>query len=371
MGKWSTEIEQWYKYHIDAYRDKEDQAITQLLSTSAAEVINETQSLLGGEDLEQAITLIEQSISTLAEGLDAQSAGASVASTLIEANKKFNQVIDANTLDMLYKIQNGTIGLDEITIDDLENQSVVDPSEISSWIQKILIGLKEIKSIDKNTPTRLRGYISNLKGAMLEEGVLRLLANLVPKDATVRTGNIGVEGRGQIAEDILLVYPSGKTEPLLSVLQKAQEERVTISVPMYELMQQSGAGVSVKAGTRVIKYFQGNITHFFDDNVSDEATAYKIYLLNRKNIKEQLKESGVKQKIKSYKDGNNLNKLLVAAKLDDAIGSNNLFISIRGKFFRTSMFLEQKKNQAKAQLRMTDIAGTEENVTGRIVGSGI
>jgi hypothetical protein len=72
--------------------------------------------------------------------------------------------------------------------------------------------------VDKNTPTKLRGYVSNLKGAMLEEGVIKVLQDFIPVDAVVRTGNINLAGRGQIAEDIVLLYPSGRNEPLLSML---------------------------------------------------------------------------------------------------------------------------------------------------------
>lgn len=371
MGnKWSGEIESWYDQHIEAYRAKEDSAIQSLFSASASEAITKTNALLGGNDLEQAIRLIEQSINTLAAGLDSKSAGTKVAQKILEANTKLNNILDVETLSTLQQLADGSIGLNDLVLDDLENQTAIAPTEIGAWIQKILIGLREIEVVDKQTPTKLRGYVSNLKGAILEEGVLNLLADLIPKDAVVRTGNINVDGRGQIAEDILLLYPSGRIEPLLSMLQKAQEKRVTINVPTYELMQKSGAGVSVKAGGKTIKYFQGNITHFFDDSVSNEATAYKNYLLNRKAIREQNKTAQTKQKIDSYKDGNSLNRLLVAAKLDQAIGANNLFIAIRGKFFRTSAFLERKKSMVRAQLRMTDIAGTVDSVTGRIVGSG-
>lgn len=375
IGDLAGAIVAQYDKHIEMYEQKEDAAISSLLQQSSSEVISLFNNLVatGDEQLMQAISLIENSINDLALGLTGSQAASQAANKMLQANNKLHNILDAETLSLLQELSSGSMSLDDLPpITDLEGQQTISSSEIGMWINKILYGLKEIQQVDKNTPTKLRGYVSNLKGAMLEEGVIKVLRDFIPVDAVVRTGNINLAGRGQIAEDIVLLYPSGRNEPLLSMLQKSQEKRATFSVPDYDLLQASGAGVSVKAGNRTIKYFEGNITHFFDNSVHPMATAYKNYLINRQNIKAANKmttEDSAKQKLASFKGGASLNRLLVGAKLDQAIGTNNLFIVIRGKFFRTSAFLKRKKASNKAQLRMTGFGGTVDSVTGRIVGS--
>ena len=365
-------ITQLYETKINFFKQKEDKAIKQIFQKDA-QLLLEKYSFLKEEDekqIEQAISNIENSIESLSEGKVIEN----TANKILEANNLFKNVLDINILNTLKELASGT-GFNSSTMEDLERQIIAHPNEISLWIMKIFKTLQNIESIDKSTSTVLTGYLSNLKGAMLEEAVIKILGDKLIDDIAVRTGNIGVKGgRTQIAEDVILLFKNKNTKTLKEYLERAQSEKISIPIEVYSDLQNQSAGISIKAGKGIIKYYQGNLNKFFDNNVSGYAESYRNYLAARDEIKKQysgderkiyLKNLGKYQPV----DATILNKMLVAAKIENAIGENNLFLVIRGKIFRTSKFLEVKMKDIKRQLRMTDFSfGESGNISGRIIG---
>jgi hypothetical protein len=132
-----------------------------------------------------------------------------------------------------------------------------------------------------------------------------------------------VAGKRQIGEDIFFTYTDGARESLQNILNnsslRSKSGRITIPVLAYEEIQSGAAGISIKAGSAPIKFYEGNLNAFFNAGADDDDV-----LAYRRNV--------LMRSITGHKDNDEgaiMNRYVTALRLDMAVGSNNLFLSTR------------------------------------------
>lgn len=209
--------------------------------------------------------------------------------------------------------------------------TLVANSDLNKWLLKILQRVNYIKT--HNESKKFTGYLSNLKGEYLEQAIVAELQKYLPIDAVVQGGTMTVQaGQGararQIEEDIFLVYKDSSKESLSNILNdksfRTKKGRISISVPIYEKIQHGAAGISVKAGTSPIKFYEGNLDAFFAADNSSEVQNYRQNVLMRSVTGHTDNEKGA-----------TMNRYVVSLRLDLAVGSNNLFLATRNKMLTT------------------------------------
>lgn len=379
-------VDALYEEHLRCYEQIEDKAINAMFKQDASKGIEDYNFLTKEEEkqIDDAIKIIEDSIKNLYINNQKipESPSQYIAKNFLMANQAL-QGLNADNIRVLQQIINGRPFSEIIIEDDLEKIEVANVDDVTIWINKIFKTLEEVKKIDKDTPTLFTGYLSNLKGAWLENAALEFFKNNIISGVAVRTGNVNVEGRGQIAEDIVLLF-GDKQQTLAEYLEESQEKRTTISVPLYDELKENSIGVTVKAGKGKIKYFQGQLNPFFEIGETF-ARDYRFYLMDQMQNSSMIKESSdyknadksiQRKMLKPFRVSTAgklgiINRYLVANKLPSAIGVNNGFAVIRGKVYRMSDLLRKKVGNYRKQLSMSYERVDQSSVIGRIMGSGM
>lgn len=373
-GKTNAEIEFWYDQHIKQYREAEQRFLKQLEPKAKENfqfLLNLTNENNQNKEMEENIKKLENLInydSIINSKMDSKGIQSQIAKQILEINQ--NLAGFGEDLGGLEALANGTY--DKMIAPGSKNVNLVSNSELNSWLVKIMKRVERIKRTGKEQS--FTGYLSNLKGAYLESAVMTYLKERIPSKIevngeTIAAGNFDVFGTGnikvkdgkkgrQIAEDIILTYSKGGKDVLENILNdkdlKTKSGRTTINIPMYDDIQKQSVGISVKAGSSPIKFFEGNLNKFFTD--ADESEfAYHTNVLSRAITK-----------MRDNEKGRSVNKFLVAKQLDQAIGVNNLFLSTRNNLL-TSMSEEIEYLKYNGQLYMSAYKISGNSITGRII----
>lgn len=360
-GKTQAEIINLYNTKIAMYKEKEQKFLNNLSNKakkSFQELLDMTEENKQNQEIRQAISDIENLISydkVLELGQTSQEVQSIIAKQLLEIDKDFNIFgQDANGLKALAEGNYDKT----ITAYSKGDDMLVSDQELNNWIYKIMKRIDLIKS--KNQNKKFTGYLSNLKGAYLEAVAVeelkkRLLVDIKGEATIYQSGNIKSGGR-QVAEDILLVFGDGNVENLNKVLSdqslRTKSGRISVPVPLYKEITEESPGISVKAGTSPIKFFEGNLDPFFEETDLDIA-AYHQNVLKRYITH-----------MKDNEKGRSVNKYLVARKIEKAVGENNLFLTTRNNLL-TSMSKKLEYLRDNHQLYMS-YNNAKNSIRGRI-----
>lgn len=368
-GKSDSEIKVWYNYHIDAYKMMEENALSQM-ETKAATAIKDLLALTSedsqNKELEESIARLESVIdyeTVINSGATAAQIQSQVAAEILALDAEL-QILGKNTSGLQALAEGDT---SKILSKTSGGETLVSNTELNSWIIKIMTRISDIKEKDKEKS--FTGYLSNLKGAYLEAAVMKILyANLpigVEAEGTfdgdsidiINSGNIRA-GKRQIAEDILILFGDKSKRTLQEVINnpnnKTKSGRIRIDIPTYSTIQEQSVGISVKAGNSPIKFYEGNLNKFFTDDDSD-LRAYHNNVLARVNTS-----------MSDNEKGRSVNRYLVAMHLDEAIGTQNLFLSTRNNLL-SSMSQKLAELRDNRQLYMTAYKVSKGSITGRVI----
>lgn len=377
MSKDLEAIRALYNARIAILEARENQILA-AMAPDAAQSMRELLDLTGDNEqnaqLEEAIQKIETLIST--EYVEQYGDGAEklqqqIAQEILALDRElqvFGASGEMNGLEVLAKGEYG-----KLISPASSGVTLVSNSDLNSWLVKIMKRIAAIKAGDKK---KFTGYLSNLKGEYLEQAVLAQLKKYLPKDAvtqggTMRVGVKGGKGR-QIEEDIFLVYDDGAQVALNKALTnesyKTKNGRISIQVPLYEQIQTGAAGISIKAGSAPIKFYEGNLDLFFAAKAGDvDVDNYRDNVLRRSITGHKDNEEGAL-----------MNRYITALRLDKAVGSNNVFLATRNKMLTTmSKELELLRDngmlsmyyniKAKTATKTKSGANVMSTITGRIV----
>lgn len=350
-----------YEKHIKILQEREQQVLKAMSAEarkSFQELLSLTSEAAQNQELEKVISEIEQMISY-------ETIMNSNASTSQLQQQLAQKIIDLDKTIQLFSSTEGS-GLQALAegknplVPAQGQVTLVADAELNKWLVKIMQRIDKIKRTNQGS---FQGYLSNLKGAYLEKAVEKKLLEILPKDlyGIANTGNIRAGGR-QIAEDIMITFGDDSTATLAQILSNpnflTKKGRISIPVPIYQEIQQQGAGISIKAGTVPIKFFEGNLSQFF--NLAEiDIRKYHQFLLWRENQKPKPEDNA---------KGAILNRFIVASNLNKVIGQNNLFLATRNNLL-TSMGkkLEELKPPGH-QLYMTAYHKTSNNnISGRVI----
>lgn len=360
-GKSSNEILNMYDQKIKIYQDLENEFLNKLslqAKQSILDLLAMTEEDSQNKEIDQAISDIEnlishENIATL--GKNAQEVQQKIASQLLEIDKDFKVLGD--DVSGLKALAEGNYNK-AITAYTKGIDLLVSNADLNDWIVKIMKRIDLIKS--KNQNKSFTGYLSNLKGAYLESAIMselnkRLVIDISSRGSVYQTGNIKA-GNRQIAEDLIVTWGDESRENLEKVLNnesfKTKSKRISIPVPIYQEIQKTTAGISVKAGKSPIKYFEGNLDPFFEETDQDIAAYHQNVLLR------------AVKKMNDNEKGRSVNKYLVARNIQKAVGENNLFISTRNNLLmRMSSKLKYLRDNDQLYMNYKSITNS---IKGRI-----
>lgn len=377
MSKDLEAIRALYNARIAILEARENQILA-AMAPDAAKSMRELLDLTGHDEqniqLEEAIRKIETLIST--EYVEQYGDGAEklqqqIAQEILALDKELQVFGASGEMNGLESLAKGEYS--KLISPSSSGVTLVSNSDLNDWLVKIMKRIAAIKAGDKK---KFTGYLSNLKGEYLEQAVLAQLKKYLPKDAvtqggTMRVGTKGGKGR-QIEEDIFLVYDDGAqvalNEALTNGSYKTKSGRISIQVPLYEQIQAGAAGISIKAGSAPIKFYEGNLDLFFAAQAGDiDVDNYRNNVLRRSITGHKDNEKGAL-----------MNRYITALRLDKAVGSNNVFLATRNKMLTTmskelellrdngmlSMYYNIKTQTATKTKSGTNVMST---ITGRIV----
>lgn len=280
---------------------------------------------------------------------------------LVDNNEQFSTIIFNRKLtakDIGKIVKSEDIGQNQVFIGtDIVKKSL---NELFNKIDYI-VQSNQLKDKDgKNIRDPGIGYVTNLKGELLEIMVTDFLSKKIPRlseeknsGQVIQTGNFyvdlgnsskkkGARTRGKsskMAEDILFsitdeiyVTVGGEQKSLtdyLSTAEKNKKGQIIIPIEMYEEIQKQTYGVTAKAGkiSGNIKFLDGSLSFLFEDVKGSAATLLQNYQTN-KDLKTGLSNSSI------------LNKYLVSEHLVTIIGPNNIFFADRKGIIPTSKYLD-------------------------------
>ena len=333
MSKNMSAVRSLYNARIKILQAREN-AVLASMAPQAKQAVNDLLSLTSesaqNKQLDDAISKIETLISmeyiTQFSG-SAEQLQQQIAQEILALDSQL-QVIGHEGAQGLVDLANGNYSG---VIAKGGGVTLVNNSDLNNWIVKIMKRIADVKAGDSK---KFTGYLSNLKGEYLEQAVLAQLKKRIPSDievavqgGTMRADQAGGRGR-QIEEDIFLIYDDGGRIALdkafSNIDYRTKSNRISIPVDLYSEIQAGAAGISVKAGNAPIKFYEGKLNLFFDAGLGDQdVDNYRTSVL--------LRSVAVKE------DGNEaiLNRYVVALRLDEAVGSNNLFLATRNKLLTT------------------------------------
>lgn len=373
MSKSMQAIKALYNHRIKELESLENAVLASMApeaKKALQDLLELTEESSQNQALDTAITKIESLISPemiLQSSQTAEQLQQQIAQEILKLDSQL-QVIGAEGGSGLADLANGNYS--GVISAASSGVTLVNNNDLNNWIVKIMKRIAEVKAGDKK---KFTGYLSNLKGEYLEQAVLKQLSYFLPEDIVVQSGTMRAQqagGRGrQIEEDIFLVYNDGGrvalSEALTNEDYRTKTQRISIPVPLYQSIQSGAAGISIKAGSSPIKFYEGNLNAFFNAGAGDEdVDNYRIAVLKRSlNPKESV-------------DDALLNRYVVALRLDKAVGSNNLFLATRNKMLTTmSKELEYLRDNGmlsayytiKAKAAEKALMGANVTIFGRIV----
>lgn len=352
MSKDLEAVRALYAQRIKILETRENSVLNSL-TPSAKKAFEDLISITGNEEqnrqLEEAIQKIESLISyeyIFNSSDNAEVLQQKIAEKILELDSELKILGSSKELNGLEALSKGEFG--KAIMPDSSGVTLVANSDLNGWLVKIMKRIAEIK--ENNEKKQFTGYLSNLKGEYLEQAVLAELRKRLPKDSvvqggTMRAGNRNGKGSRQIEEDIFLVYGDGSKATLSDILNnksyRTKNGRISIPVDLYTEIQTGAAGISVKAGSAPIKFYEGNLDLFFAAEAGDQdVDSYRANVLKR-SITGQVDNN----------EGAIMNRYIVATRLDKAVGSNNLFLATRNKML-TTMSKELQLIQEKGMLSM-------------------
>lgn len=377
MSKDLEAIRALYNARIEILESKENQILAAMMPEAASamrDLLNLTEEGKQNIQLEEAIKKIETLISTEyveQYGESAEKLQQQIAKEILALDKELQVFGASGEIDGLKALAKGEF--DKVISPASSGVTLVSNNDLNSWLVKIMKRIAVIKAGDKK---KFTGYLSNLKGEYLEQAVLAQLYKHLPKDlatqgGTMRVGNKSGRGR-QIEEDIFLVYSDGAKIALKEALSnesyKTKTKRISIPVELYSEIQAGAAGISIKAGSAPIKFYEGNLDLFFAAKAGDiDVDNYRNNVLRRSITGHKDNETGAL-----------MNRYITALRLDKAVGSNNVFLSTRNKMLTTmskelallrdngmlSMYYDIK---SKTATKTKSGANVMSSITGRIV----
>lgn len=373
MAKSIELTKQLYNARIKILESKERELLNSLKPSakkSMKELLDLTSESEQNKTLEQAIQQLEDLLDEdyiLKHSGKVAEIQQEIAKKILNIDKELQVLGNEESIEGLKNLSEGNFN--KIIAPISSDVSLVSNSDLNNWIVKIMKRIAYIKEQDK--VKKFSGYLSNLKGEYLEQAVLKELRKYLPKDMLVQSGSIRA-GNRQIGEDIFLVYLDNTKDTLQNILNdnglRSKTGRITISVPIYEEIQSGAVGISIKAGSSPIKFYEGNLNIFFDEGKNDEDVFYY-----RQNV--------LMRSITGHKDnekGAIMNRYITALRLDQAVGSNNLFLSTRNQLLTTmskelaiirdnGMLSMYYNNKYKASKKAKLGSNTIGSISGRIL----
>ena len=201
MGKSIDLTKALYTKHIQNYRTMEQNFLSNLsgkAKTHIEELLQLTNEDEQNKQINEAITTLENLISVeyvQNSSKNAQQLQQEIAKEILKLDKELRVFGKDESIKGLVALSKGEF--DQVVASGQGANYFVSDSELNKWINRIMKRIEQIKQGDSK---KFTGYLSNLKGAYLEQAVLNALAKVIPEDIEVTDNpiviNTGAMGSG-------------------------------------------------------------------------------------------------------------------------------------------------------------------------------